>query len=179
MACGYNVLTRTAGAGVDAFVKQEESLFVFFQGHPEYESDTLLYEYRRDVGRYLRRETGSYPLMPRSYFDRATAKTLDDLRDQALSRRNEELLIEVQIALRRTERKNTWQPTAASIYRNWLQYIKTRKEGNVCLSNVGLPAEARDAVSRSRFELRPFVKHRLEESKPVRMWKELFQWQLS
>ena len=36
MTCGYRVLTRSEDAGVDAFVKQRKSLFVFFQGHPEY-----------------------------------------------------------------------------------------------------------------------------------------------
>lgn len=54
MSCGYQVLARSADAGVDTFIKQYKSLFVFFQGHPEYESDTLLLEYRRDVARYLR-----------------------------------------------------------------------------------------------------------------------------
>jgi homoserine O-succinyltransferase len=51
--CGYEVLTRSAEAGVDTFIKQQKRLFVFFQGHPEYESDTLLREYQRDVGRYI------------------------------------------------------------------------------------------------------------------------------
>ncbi len=46
---GYTVLARAVDAGVDTFVKQENSLFVFFQGHPEYEPDTLMREYRRDV----------------------------------------------------------------------------------------------------------------------------------
>src|SRR5262249_8678560 len=39
-ACGYRVLTRS-NAGVDAFLKKRRSLFVFFQGHPEYEANTL------------------------------------------------------------------------------------------------------------------------------------------
>src|SRR5439155_880827 len=42
---GYRVLTRSEHAGVDAFVKQTKSLFVFFQGHPEYEANTWLLEY--------------------------------------------------------------------------------------------------------------------------------------
>jgi homoserine O-succinyltransferase len=42
---GYQVLTRGAEAGVDTFVKQEEGLMVFLQGHPEYEHDTLAREY--------------------------------------------------------------------------------------------------------------------------------------
>src|SRR5204862_242296 len=41
-SCVYRVLTRSDAAGVDAFVKQRKSLFVFFQGHPEYEAHTLM-----------------------------------------------------------------------------------------------------------------------------------------
>ena len=41
-ACGYKILTRSNAAGVDAFAKQDGSFFLFFQGHPEYEADTLL-----------------------------------------------------------------------------------------------------------------------------------------
>ena len=43
------------------FVKQTRSLFIFFQGHPEYEETTLLREYRRDVGRFLRGQQPHYP----------------------------------------------------------------------------------------------------------------------
>ena len=69
LACGYRVLTRSEDAGVDAFVKQRKSLFVFFQGHPEYDAMTLLLEYRRDIGRFLRGERETYPPMPQGYFD--------------------------------------------------------------------------------------------------------------
>jgi homoserine O-succinyltransferase len=126
-ACGYNVLTRSADTGVDTFVKQEKSLFVFFQGHPEYESNTLLLEYRRDVGRYLRGETDTYPLMPRSYFDPQTASTLAALQEQAFSRRRPELLADVSNALADTSIESTWRSTAACIYRNWLHYMAAQK----------------------------------------------------
>ena len=52
----HSHITRSS-ASVDAFVKQRKSLFVFFQGHPEYESETLLLEYRRDLKRFLTRES--------------------------------------------------------------------------------------------------------------------------
>ena len=55
-------------AGVDTFAKQDGSFFLFFQGHPEYEADTLLREYRRDIGRFLRGEREHYPAMPLGYF---------------------------------------------------------------------------------------------------------------
>jgi homoserine O-succinyltransferase/O-acetyltransferase len=126
-ACGYDVLTRSADAGVDMFVKQLNSLFVFFQGHPEYESNTLLFEYRRDVSRYLRGETETYPLTPQSYFDQQTANALTALREQAMSCRREELLAELSSILAEKSIENNWHSTAGSIYRSWLQYIAERK----------------------------------------------------
>jgi homoserine O-succinyltransferase len=126
--CGYRVLTRANGAGVDTFVKHDKSMFVFFQGHPEYESTTLLSEYRRDVGRFLKKETATYPSMPEDYFDELTMKALTHLREEAMSYRREELLKDVSIALGNTQIDNTWQDTAARIYRNWLEFIWAEKE---------------------------------------------------
>src|SRR3981081_1864988 len=45
VARGYEVLTRSSRAGVDTFIRQGASLFVFFQGHPEYDATSLLGEY--------------------------------------------------------------------------------------------------------------------------------------
>jgi homoserine O-succinyltransferase len=136
---GYSVLARTADAGVDTFVKQDKSLFVFFQGHPEYESDTLLREYRRDVGRYLRQESGTYPLLPRGYFDGPTAGALTGLRQEAMSCRSEELFARIESVLGTTKIENTWRSTAAHTYRNWLEYILARKSESQSELRVGGP----------------------------------------
>lgn len=128
MDCGYSVLTRTADAGVDTFVKQQKGLFVYFQGHPEYESDTLLREYRRDAGRYLKGETDAYPSMPRNYFDEETSAALTALQEKAMLSRNEELQGELSSVLSLRSIENTWQSTAAGIYRNWIEYIRAKKE---------------------------------------------------
>jgi homoserine O-succinyltransferase len=125
---GYTVLTRSKGAGVDTFVKQDGSLFVFFQGHPEYEADTLLREYRRDAARYLRGDSDNYPLIPVGYFNQTTADALSALREKALNGRDELLLEQVSAVLEKPEIENTWRTTAALIYRNWLEYICSCKE---------------------------------------------------
>jgi homoserine O-succinyltransferase len=127
-ASGYRVLTRAGDAGVDTFVKQHKSLFVFFQGHPEYESDTLLREYRRDVGRYFKSETDKYPSMPRSYFDRSMVEALTALQEKATGNRSGELLVEVSNALGERTVANTWNSSATSVYRNWLDFICAQKE---------------------------------------------------
>jgi homoserine O-succinyltransferase len=126
--CGYSVLTRIADAGVDTFIKQQEKLFVFFQGHPEYESDTLLREYRRDIGRYFKGETETFPSMPRNYFDRDTVDVLIGLGARATSGRREDLLPEISTVLEGSTVENTWNSSATGIYRNWLEYICEQKE---------------------------------------------------
>jgi homoserine O-succinyltransferase len=127
LACGYRVLTRSEDAGVDAFVKQRKSLFVFFQGHPEYEAVTLLLEYRRDIGRFLRRERDTYPPIPQGYLDEETVHALTTLRERALSERREELLAEFPLEMAAGKVTNTWRSTAEGLYRNWLLYILAQK----------------------------------------------------
>ena len=62
---GYDILTSSPAHGVDSFTKSFGSQFVFLQGHPEYEAHSLAREYRRDMGRYLRRETDRRPARPK------------------------------------------------------------------------------------------------------------------
>jgi homoserine O-succinyltransferase/O-acetyltransferase len=131
-ACGYHVLMRSAEAGVGMFVKQRKSLFVFFQGHPEYDAVTLLLEYRRDVARYLRFEREVYPAMPQGYFDVAIERRLAELQARALRERTEALLAEFPIAAAAGSVANNWRSSAEQVYRNWLAFIATAKAGQLC-----------------------------------------------
>ncbi len=99
VAHGYQILSRSPDVGADIFVKQEKSLFVFLQGHPEYDANSLLLEYRRDVGRYLSGERDTYPDMPEGYFDEATTEALLWFRDEGLRRRDSELMPSFQMLL--------------------------------------------------------------------------------
>jgi homoserine O-succinyltransferase/O-acetyltransferase len=125
---GYDVLTRTANANVDTFLKQEQSLFLFFQGHPEYEATTLLLEFRRDVGRFLRKESNAYPSIPGGYFDRDTALALTALEERAKIHRSAALIAEIDRILEKVSIEQCWRPTAVKIYNNWLKYICSEKE---------------------------------------------------
>jgi homoserine O-succinyltransferase len=129
-ARGYRVLARTADAGVDTFVKDSKSLFVFFQGHPEYERDTLLREYRRDAERYLRQEASAHPGIPRGYLDRATERALVALREKAMSGPDDELCAHLATALKTSAIENSWRGTAERIYKNWLEQIRARKNAS-------------------------------------------------
>src|SRR5580658_7389001 len=127
-ACGYRVLTQSSEGGVDSFVKKKKrSLFVHFQGHPEYSAQTLLKEYRRDIKRFLRAERETYPSMPKGYFDAAAARLLSDFRDVALADRREEVMEGFPEAALVGDLKSTWRTSALSVYRNWLQYVASKK----------------------------------------------------
>ncbi len=127
-SCGYTVLTKSAQAGVNLFVKpKRKSLFVHFQGHPEYEAGTLLKEYRRDVKRFLRQERQTYPSVPYGYFDDAATKVLNEFQDTALAHRNEQLIAAFPESVVANTIPSAWHSPAVGIYRNWLHYIASKR----------------------------------------------------
>lgn len=128
-ACGYRALT-VSDQSVDSFFReQNNSLFVFFQGHPEYEAETLLLEYRRDVGRYLRGERGTFPPLPQRYFGREAVATLTAFRIRALAERGEELFAEFpDRGLTGRGGANTWQTAAVQTYCSWLAFLNGAKQ---------------------------------------------------
>jgi homoserine O-succinyltransferase len=126
-ACGYDILVNSPDAGVDMFVKSRKSLFVFFQGHPEYEAWTLLGEYRRDIERFLMGKREAYPSMPQSYFDEEIARVLNIFRDQALENRRKELIATFPNDLLLGKLADTWHSAATQIYSNWLLHICAQK----------------------------------------------------
>jgi homoserine O-succinyltransferase len=124
---GYRLLTRSAAAGVDAFTRAERgSQFVFFQGHPEYEGDTLLREYRRDVGRFLRGEREHYPAAPEGYFDDAAAAAANAFRGLAQDDRREGMLADFPMRVLEAGIEGAWHRSAVRIYENWLHDLKAR-----------------------------------------------------
>jgi homoserine O-succinyltransferase len=124
---GYDVLTRSAQAGVDMFARQGRSLFVFLQGHPEYDSLSLLGEYRRDFGRFLRREQEVCPTLPHGYFDDAAMEQLAGLRARALVDRREELLAELPVVALEQSLRVHWRPAAERLYASWLAEVMARR----------------------------------------------------
>jgi homoserine O-succinyltransferase len=122
-AAGCNVLSSSAATGADLFVQARRSLFVCFQGHPEYEPATLLKEYRRDVGRYLRGEHPAWPNLPHGYFSPEALQLIDGFRRRAEPARDPELLADFPMAALIAGLEARWRPGAVAIYRNWLKYV--------------------------------------------------------
>jgi homoserine O-succinyltransferase len=126
-SCGYQILAESAAAGIGLFAKQRRSLFLLSQGHPEYEVVTLFKEYRRDVGRFLKRERETYPALPCGYFDAEATEVFAAFRQRALSDRDESLLEAFPHELARGRLKNTWRSSAICMFRNWLLYVADKK----------------------------------------------------
>ncbi|KJC51428.1 homoserine O-succinyltransferase [Bradyrhizobium sp. LTSP857] len=116
---GYQVLTRSVRAGVDIFVRQYASRFVFFQGHPEYDALSLQREYLRDIGRYLAREREIYPAVPVSYFDAPTEERLARFEKRARHQRHPALTNELPALNLRGD--IAAGSAAAALFRNWLR----------------------------------------------------------
>jgi homoserine O-succinyltransferase len=137
-SCGYRVLSRSDEVGADLFVRQQESLFVYFQGHPEYDPDTLGREYRRDIGRFLKRERSGYPEMPRGYFDAAATAALVALKERALSERSPETLSSYPEPVPETAPRASPR-FAVTIYSRWLSLIASPRWRGRAAESVSEP----------------------------------------
>jgi homoserine O-succinyltransferase/O-acetyltransferase len=124
---GYAVLTRSPRVGVDMFVKQMRSLFVFLQGHPEYEGDTLAREYRRDLGRFLGGEIAALPDIPEGYFSAQAERALASFRDQARAAGRPDAMAAFPDIALRGQTDAPWRSSTDLLYRNWLGLVAERK----------------------------------------------------
>jgi homoserine O-succinyltransferase/O-acetyltransferase len=127
-SAGFDVLSASEETGADLFVRAGRSLFVCFQGHPEYESSTLLKEYRRDVGRFLRGEHAHWPAVPCRYFSPQSLEVLADFRARAEATRDPALIAAFPMAELTAQIRADWRPAAVRIYRNWLASVAAAKE---------------------------------------------------
>jgi homoserine O-succinyltransferase len=114
-AAGYDILSTSPATGANLFARRVgQSLMLFAQGHPEYEAETLLKEYRRDVERYVRGQQPNYPTLPEGYLPPVATAILEACRERQVQFPYEAVAAHVH---------NTWQPSAIRIYANWLATI--------------------------------------------------------
>jgi homoserine O-succinyltransferase len=107
-------------------VRQSQSLFLFVQGHPEYDRHALHREYRRDVRRFLRGQSDRYPEIPSGYFDADTTPILEEFRALALRKRCPELIAELP-AISDAAIAHSWRAGAISLYRGWLTHLHAER----------------------------------------------------
>ena len=123
---GYTLLTRSDEIGADAFIRDRDSLFLFLQGHPEYEAYTLMLEYRRDVRRFLIGERAQHPGLPSGYFTPDVAHALRNLAEETALKPQLSALSECASILRTAAPIARWAPATTQLYRNWLDLVAER-----------------------------------------------------
>ncbi len=118
---GLQVLAESDAAGAHLAVSEDGLRMVFFQGHPEYDVNSLLKEYKREVGRYVFGEMDSYPPFPENYFTRQAQAILDEYRERVAAAREkggEPPAFPEELISRSLD--NTWRDSAAAVINNWI-----------------------------------------------------------
>jgi homoserine O-succinyltransferase/O-acetyltransferase len=126
---GYVILTSSRRSGVDSFVKCFGSQFVFLQGHPEYDANSLAREYRRDMDRYLRGETERKPARPSGYFGAEAEDELRAMERSAGEDRCRMQIKDISIIDALAPAEATWREAAIGLYRSWIEMIANTNPG--------------------------------------------------
>jgi homoserine O-succinyltransferase len=122
-AAGLKILVES-DVGVHLATSADGFRFVFFQGHPEYDTISLLKEYKREVTRYAAGETGVFPPFVSHYFSDRSQAILREYRqrlDAALAAGT--ALPAFPDALLTGDLDNTWRDTAHAVIGNWVGLV--------------------------------------------------------
>jgi homoserine O-succinyltransferase len=123
-AAGLTVLAESVEGGVHMAVSPDQFRLIFFQGHPEYDTNSLLKEYKREVFRYLNGELPEPPPHPQHYFSASAAEAADRyVREAERALREDRDRPDDLDAAIETELDNTWGDTAKAIVNNWLGLV--------------------------------------------------------
>jgi homoserine O-succinyltransferase len=120
-AAGVRVLVESPEVGVHLAVSGDGLRAVFFQGHPEYDTISLLKEYKRDALLAARGKLSAYPPFPARYFNRHARAVLDEYRlrlQSALASGASEPEFPEHLLLPYLD--NTWHDTAEAVVGNWI-----------------------------------------------------------
>ncbi|MCP4285545.1 MAG: homoserine O-succinyltransferase [Gammaproteobacteria bacterium] len=118
---GLHILVESEEAGVHLAVSQDRIRWVYCQGHPEYDTVSLLKEYKREIMQYTVGARPDYPRFPDNFFSPLIKAILDEHRmalrnaienDREIPRFPDELIIK--------QLDNTWHDTAEGIVANWI-----------------------------------------------------------
>lgn len=128
---GLHVLAQSKEAGVQMAVSADGFRTVYFQGHPEYDSISLLKEYKREVGlfslAYNKKSKGEiidYPPFPANYFDKFTQAIFDEYLYRlitAIDNASEVPPFPEALVLKHID--NSWHDTGAAIMANWMGLV--------------------------------------------------------
>jgi len=132
-AAGLSVLVESETAGVHLAASQDQYSMVFFQGHPEYDTNSLLKEYKREVMRFISGECSDYPPQPEFYFNTTANKLVDAFAQQAKTLKAEgsshtKNTLSFPDQAIEAELDNTWRDSSKGIINNWLGLVYEKND---------------------------------------------------
>ncbi len=123
-AAGLHVLVESEAAGVHLAVSEDLFRVIYLQGHPEYDTVSLLKEYKREVMRFTNGEREGYPPFPEHYLNIQQQAVLDEYREWLLAtRRRRAPLPEFPERLIEAGLDNTWHDTGEAVVGNWIGQV--------------------------------------------------------
>jgi homoserine O-succinyltransferase len=128
---GLRVLVESDDIGVHLATSHDGLRFVFFQGHPEYDTVSLLKEYKREVWLWTAGERKDYPPMPDNYFSLQQKALFDEYAWRLKrARKAGDAKPEFPEKLVAGNIDNIWHDTAEAVVANWigLVYQVTHRE---------------------------------------------------
>ena len=102
---------------------------IFFQGHPEYDTISLLKEYKREVFLFIEGQRKNYPPFPEHYFGVKSSAILREYKSYVLNALEVKKDIETQDVPTFPEElvmhylDNTWHDTAGGVVGNWVGLV--------------------------------------------------------
>ena len=121
---GLTMLAESREGGVHMAVSPDQFRMIYFQGHPEYDINSLLKEYKREVLRYLNGELSEPPPFPDNYFSGEAGRLAErfiELARAALEQAQPlPTLLEDELE---PILDNTWGDTAKALVNNWLGLV--------------------------------------------------------
>jgi homoserine O-succinyltransferase len=119
---GFTVLAAGDEAGVHLAVSEDQFRIIFTQGHPEYDANSLLKEYKREVFRFFDGELESPPPYPVNYLSPEAKEIATEFIGRFLESADpdrgfpEDQMSRFAI--------NSWSDAGSAIIRNWLRLVQ-------------------------------------------------------
>lgn len=123
-AAGARILACSDDVGVHLAVSTDGFRMVFFQGHPEYDTVSLLKEYKRELLHAVQKDDQPLPPFPKHYLPP---------KEQAILLEYQELLVQAKAkdtvlptfpeAIILPKLHNTWHDTAEAVVGNWIGLV--------------------------------------------------------
>jgi homoserine O-succinyltransferase len=121
---GFSILVDSPDGGVHMAVSPDQFRIVYLQGHPEYDVNSLLKEYKREVFRFINDDRTDYPPHPDNYFNEEAGKIADNYHNEIISAiKNEQPMPEFPEKEIEEYLDNTWRDTGKAIFNNWLGLV--------------------------------------------------------